>query len=145
MTEIAIRRARQADLPELLSIYNHYVVHTPVTFDLEPRTLAQRQVWFDEFADTGKYQCFVAVAQDRNVLFDATDTASLTVRSLSGSFLDRYLDTVGGAALESVGAYQLEKIGIQLFDRIEGDHFTILGLPLLKLLGFLRRNGSLAA
>jgi septum formation protein len=87
----------------------------------------------------------VAVAQDGDVLFAATDTASLTLRTLSESFLDRYLDTVGGAVLESVGAYQLEKIGIHLFDRIEGDHFTILGLPLLKLLGFLRLNGSLAA
>jgi septum formation protein len=87
----------------------------------------------------------VAVAQDENVLFDATDIASLTLRSLSGSFLDRYLDTAGRAVLESVGAYQLEKIGIHLFERIEGDHFTILGLPLLQLLGFLRRNGSLAA
>jgi septum formation protein len=86
----------------------------------------------------------VAVAQDGHVLFDAVDTASLTLRNLSGPFLDRYLDTAGSAVLESVGAYQLEKIGIHLFDRIEGDHFTILGLPLLKLLGFLRRNGSLA-
>jgi septum formation protein len=86
----------------------------------------------------------VAVARDGNVLFDATDTASLTLRDLSGSFLDRYLDTAGRAVLESVGAYQLEKIGVHLFDRIEGDHFTILGLPLLKLLVFLRQNGSLA-
>jgi septum formation protein len=86
----------------------------------------------------------VAVAQDGQVLFNATDTACLTLRNLSGSFLDQYLDTAGGAVLESVGAYQLEKIGVHLFDRIEGDHFTILGLPLLKLLGFLRRNGSLA-
>jgi septum formation protein len=86
----------------------------------------------------------VAVAQDGNVLFDATDTASLTLRDLSESFLDRYLDTAGGAVLESVGAYQLEKIGIHLFDRVEGDHFTILGLPLLKLLVFLRQNGNLA-
>jgi septum formation protein len=87
----------------------------------------------------------VAVAQDGHVLFDANDTASLTLRHLSGSFLDLYLDTAGGAVLESVGAYQLEKIGIHLFDRIEGDHFTILGLPLVKLLSFLRQNGSLAA
>jgi len=96
----------------------------------------------------GKTHCLhsaVAAAQDGSVLFDATDTASLTLRKLSGSFLDRYLDTTGAAALESVGAYQLERTGVHLFDRIEGDHFTILGLPLLKLLGFLRRNGSLAA
>src|SRR5262249_14431593 len=71
----------------------------------------------------------VALARDGDVLFDATDTARLTFRDLSGSFLDRYLDVAGGAVLECVGAYQLEKIGIHLFDRIEGSHFTILGLP----------------
>jgi septum formation protein len=87
----------------------------------------------------------VALAQDGQVLFDGIDTASLTLRKLSESFLDSYLDVAGSAVLECVGAYQLEKLGIHLFDRIEGDHFTILGLPLLKLLDFLRRNGSLAA
>lgn len=86
----------------------------------------------------------VAVVRGGDVLFDATDTASLTVRDLSESFLDRYFDTAGGAVLECVGAYQLERVGIHLFGRIDGDHFTILGLPLLKLLDFLRRNGSLA-
>jgi septum formation protein len=86
----------------------------------------------------------VALVRNGNVLFDATDTASLTLRDLSGSFLDRYLDTAGSAVHGCVGAYQLEKIGIHLFDRIDGDHFTILGLPLLKLLDFLRRNGNLA-
>jgi len=65
MTDIAIRHAEQGDLSELLAIYNHYVVHTPITFDLMPRTLAQRREWFDEFAKTGKYQCFVATNQDR--------------------------------------------------------------------------------
>jgi phosphinothricin acetyltransferase len=65
MTDIAIRHAEQDDLPELLAIYNHYVVHTPITFDLEPRTLAQRREWFDEFAKMGKYQCFVAIDHDR--------------------------------------------------------------------------------
>lgn len=86
----------------------------------------------------------VAVARDGHVLFDAADTASLVVRSFSGSFLDRYLDAAGEAVLDCVGAYQLEKIGIHLFERIDGSHFTILGLPLIKLLDFLRRNGSLA-
>lgn len=87
----------------------------------------------------------VALARDEQVLFDGIDTASLTLRNLSESFVDRYLDETGSAVLESVGAYQLERLGIHLFDRIDGDHFTILGLPLLKLLDFLRRTGNLAA
>src|SRR5215469_911789 len=64
MHDVAIRRARQADLPRLLEIYNHYVIHTPINFDLEPRTLAQRQAWFDAFAAQGRYQCFVATRDD---------------------------------------------------------------------------------
>lgn len=61
MNDITIRRAERADLPALLGIYNHYVLHTPVTFDIEPRTLAQRGEWFSGFHDSGKYQCFVPV------------------------------------------------------------------------------------
>jgi septum formation protein len=87
----------------------------------------------------------VALARDERVLFDAVDTACLTVRPLSSAFLDRYLDGAGSAVLSSVGAYQLEKTGIHLFERIDGNYFTILGLPLLPLLDFLRRQGSLAA
>jgi phosphinothricin acetyltransferase len=60
MSDIVIRRVEQGDLPVLLDIYNHYVVHTPITFDLEPRTLAQRQEWLDGFRPSGRYQCFVA-------------------------------------------------------------------------------------
>ena len=60
MSEIPIRRAERADLPALLDIYNHYVIHTPVNFDIEPRTLAQREKWFAQFSPSGKYQCFVA-------------------------------------------------------------------------------------
>lgn len=62
MTDAVIRRVEQGDLPALLAIYNHYVVATPISFDLEPRTLAQRQDWLDTFKPTGRYQCFVAVA-----------------------------------------------------------------------------------
>ena len=59
--DVIIRRAEQGDLSALLDIYNHYVRETPITFDLEPRTLDQRQEWFSSFAVTGRYQCFVAV------------------------------------------------------------------------------------
>ncbi|HEY1878085.1 MAG TPA: GNAT family N-acetyltransferase [Rhizomicrobium sp.] len=62
-----IRRIEQGDLLALLEIYNHYVRETPITFDIEPRTLAQRRVWFDGFAPAGRYQCFVALKAGRPV------------------------------------------------------------------------------
>jgi septum formation protein len=83
----------------------------------------------------------LALVRDAVVLFDCVDTARLTMRDFSDRFLDDYLDMAGDAALHSVGGYQLEGIGIHLFERVEGDYFTILGLPLLPLLGFLRQNG----
>ena len=67
MEDVVIRRAEQGDLPALLAIYNHYVRETPATFDIEPRTLEQRQAWLDGFADKGRYQCFVAVKDGRTV------------------------------------------------------------------------------
>ncbi|MGZ6007035.1 MAG: N-acetyltransferase family protein [Rhizomicrobium sp.] len=67
MSDVLIRHVEAGDLPELLAIYNHYVVNTPVTFDLEPRTLAQRQEWLEGFAKTGRYQCFVAVRGNRPI------------------------------------------------------------------------------
>jgi septum formation protein len=93
--------------------------------------------------NTHQLHSAVAVVRGDEVLLAAVDTASLTMRSLSDSFLDAYFDAAGAAVLESVGAYQLEKLGIHLFERIEGDHFTILGLPLFALIAFLRRDGCL--
>jgi septum formation protein len=69
--------------------------------------------------------------------------ARLTMRPFSDAFLDRYLDQAGERALTSVGAYQLEDLGAQLFARVDGDYFTVLGLPLLEILGFLRARGIL--
>lgn len=86
----------------------------------------------------------VALVQDATVLFEHVGTARLTMRALSDRFIDQYLDAVGDDAMASVGAYQVEGLGIQLFESIEGDYFTVLGLPLLPTLAFLRRRGCLA-
>jgi phosphinothricin acetyltransferase len=67
MNDVTIRRAEPADLPALLAIYNHYVLTTPVTFDLERRTLEQRQEWFEQFSDRGRYRCFAAERDGRAV------------------------------------------------------------------------------
>ncbi len=80
----------------------------------------------------------VAVARDGKILFEAVAIAGMTMRRLGEAEIDAYLDAAGGAVTSSVGAYQLEGLGVHLFERIDGDHFTILGLPLLPLLAFLR-------
>ncbi len=87
----------------------------------------------------------VAVSSDGRVVFSHVDTAKLTMRSLSERFIDAYLDAAGDSVTTTVGGYQLEKLGIQLFEKIEGDHFTILGMPLFALLAFLRREGRLTS
>ena len=86
----------------------------------------------------------VAIARDGTMLHEHREVARLTMRAFSDGFLDVYLDAMGNAVTTSVGGYQLEKAGIQLFERIDGDHFTILGMPLLQLLPYLRREGCLA-
>ncbi|HWM32406.1 MAG TPA: Maf family protein [Methyloceanibacter sp.] len=83
----------------------------------------------------------VALATNGATVWAETHTATLTMRKLSPEFIGRYLAAAGEEVLSSVGAYQIESLGIQLFDRIEGDYFTILGLPLLPLLAALRREG----
>jgi septum formation protein len=86
----------------------------------------------------------VAVARDGKILFEAAAVARMTMRRLGGAEIDAYLDEAGDAVTSSVGAYQLEGLGVHLFERIEGDHFTILGLPLLQLLAYLRSERLLA-
>jgi septum formation protein len=87
----------------------------------------------------------VVLMQRATVLFEHVGVARLTMRAFSDRFLDDYLDAAGTAATESVGGYQIEGLGIQLFERMEGDYSTILGLPLMEVLDFLRRHGCLLA
>jgi len=85
----------------------------------------------------------IALMRDGMLMFEQVATASLTMRDFSDAFLEAYLDTVGSAAYASVGAYQIESAGIHLFEKIDGDYFAILGLPLLPLLDYLRQSGAL--
>jgi len=84
-----------------------------------------------------------ALARNGQTIKRHTEIARMTMRKLDPAFIGRYLARVGGKALTSVGAYQIEGVGIQLFDRIEGDYFTIVGLPLLPLLACLREEDAI--
>ena len=85
------------------------------------------------------------VVRDGTRLWECVDSATLTMRPFGDGFLHQYLDSAGDDVLHSVGVYHLEGLGAQLFERVEGDFFTILGLPLLPVLGFLRAQGVLSA
>ena len=85
----------------------------------------------------------VVLMRDGALLWQHVEEARLVMRPLSDAFLDDYLATVGTAACASVGCYQLEGRGLQLFERVEGDYHGILGLPLLAVLNQLRRHGAL--
>ena len=84
----------------------------------------------------------VVVAEGRPV-WRHVGRAQLVMRPFSDEFLDDYLDRLGDTVTETVGCYHLEGLGAQLFSRVQGDHFTVLGLPLLEILGFLRARGLL--
>jgi septum formation protein len=119
--------------------------------------LACDGVWFDKPADRAEartqlyalrgrsHELITAacVVRDKRVLWEHVETATLAIRAFGSPFLDAYLEMEKNKVLSSVGAYRLEGPGAQLFERIEGDHFTILGLPLLALLRFLRFQGVL--
>ena len=85
----------------------------------------------------------LVAVRDGAKIWKTADSAELTMRNLSPETIESYLDRAGDRAFGSVGGYQVEGIGIQLFSAIRGDHFTILGLPLLPLLSFLRAEGLL--
>jgi septum formation protein len=87
----------------------------------------------------------VCVARDRLAIWQAESAPRLAMRVFSDEFLDAYVEAEGEILLGSVGCYRLESRGVQLFDRITGDYFAVLGLPLIELIGFLRQRGVVPA
>ena len=94
----------------------------------------------------GRSHCLVGgvvLVQGGQTIWQHCETVTLKMRALSEAFIDAYLDAAGDEVLKSVGAYQLEGLGAHLFEAIEGDYFSILGLPLLPLMAALRAHGGL--
>ena len=151
-SEAALLLAREKARAAGANFFKRFVVGADQTLALGERRFskpASRDAAHEQLralsGRTHELHSAVAVARDGRVVFSHVDTARLTMRTLSERFIDSYLDAVGPDASSSVGGYQLERLGVHLFERIEGDYFTILGMPLTQLLAFLRREGSLAS
>ena len=110
-------------------------------FDKPPTLADARRQLLALAGQTHELCSSVVVAKNGARLWHCTDVGRLTMRAMSEIFIDRYLAHAGEAVCASVGAYQLEGLGVHLFSRIEGDFFTVLGLPLLPLLSFLSEHG----
>lgn len=143
--EIAALLAREKALAVSMRQPGKYVVGADQTLALQDRLFSKpagRVQAAEQLRDLAgrshELHSAVAVARDGKIVFENTAIARMTMRQLSGTEIRTYLDEAGEAVTSSVGAYQLEGLGVHLFERIDGDHFTILGLPLLPLLAFLR-------
>lgn len=132
------------DRPEALVIGADQVLALGDLIYEKPRDLAEarRHIWSFR-GKTHALHSAVALAVGGETGWVATDIAEMTMRPFSTAFADAYVDRAGPVICQSVGAYQLEGLGMQLFERIDGDYFTILGLPLLPLLEELRNRGVL--
>ena len=110
----------------------------------KPRTIEDARLGLKSMSGRmHRLVCAVSLAKSGSQVWQHIDAASLTMRDFSDEFLDGYLARAGERVCASVGAYELEGLGIQLFERIDGDYFTILGLPLLPLLAELRGRGAI--
>ncbi|MBB3611520.1 Maf-like protein [Rhizobium sp. BK602] len=110
----------------------------------KPKTMAEAEGHLQSLSGkTHRLNSAVALALNGDIIWEHISHAELTMRDLSAGFIHRHLNRVGDKAMSSVGAYQLEGEGIQLFSKIDGDYFTILGLPMLPLLQKLRELGAI--
>ena len=149
--EIAAVLAREKAVSVSLRYPGQFVVGADQTLTLgerlfsKPAGRAQAASQLQALAGrTHELHSAVAVVRDGETIFADAASARMTMRPLDDAAISAYLDATGETVTASVGAYQFEGLGIHLFERIEGDHFTILGLPLLPLLKFLRSERLLA-
>jgi len=144
---LACEKARLASL----SFPQHYVIGADQILACEKTVLhkalsvneAKRQLAFLS-GKTHQLISAFAIARDGHVLFEDHDTAQMTMRRMTAQHIERYCEQAGDAILNNVGCYALEGLGVHLFERVEGDFFTVLGLPLESLIGFFRREGCLS-
>ena len=149
--EVGLLLAREKAKAVSAAHPGHYVIGADQTLALgnrlfnKPAGRAQAMAQLRDLAgNSHELNSAVAVARDGAIVFEDVSVARMTMRALSEVEISSYLDAAGEAVTTSVGAYQLESLGVHLFERIEGDHFTILGLPLLPLLAFFRREQLVA-
>lgn len=119
------------------------LTHDGDIFEKPADMAAARRTLLRLEGQTHRLHACVCVARDGETVWTHSDVAELTMRSLSPDVIGRYLAAAGEAVLTSVGAYQLEGLGVHLFSEVRGDYFTVLGLPLLPLLAFLRSERAL--
>jgi len=122
---------------QVLALEGEVLVKSP-DFD------AVREILLRLRGRTHQLHSAIALAERGDATWTFVDTAHMTMRRFSIEFLGQYLARVGALALDAVGAYQIEGLGVQLFERIDGDYFTILGVPLLPLLAELRTRSIVA-
>jgi len=144
---LACEKARLASL----SYPEHYVIGADQILACETKALHKAQTIHEAkhhlaFLSGKTHQLIsaFAIARDGHVLFEDHDTADMTMRSTTTEQIERYCDYAGDAVLNNVGCYALEGLGVHLFERVEGDFFTVLGLPLERVIGFFRREGCLS-
>jgi septum formation protein len=135
-----------ARMPQALVIGADQVLALEDELFDKPRDLAAARAQLIELrGKTHRLLTAVSLALGGNAIWHSMQPATLTMRPFSDEFLEQYLAIAGANVAHSVGAYELEGLGIQLFERVEGDYFAILGLPLLPLLAELRARGAIVA
>jgi len=141
---LAETKARRVRVPDAVVIgADQILVHGGRWFD-KPADMSEARSHLQSLrGGTHELATAVACLRDGVPIWHHVARPVLTMRAFSDDFLDAYLAAESEACLASVGAYRLEGLGVHLFDRIEGEHAAILGLPLLPLLGFLRQHGAL--